>query len=467
MRTLIFAALMVVALGVAWGAYVLVGRSNLNLPTLAPSLSSEKTPDFTPYPSVSLSADDRKDFDSRIAKLAMNRLVEYSKIDKDKNVVFSPVCSMSTLGMLLAAADGDTEATILDELCMKGRSSAWVLNNFKQYFEELKKLDKDLPENAGDLAKMTAEDNREEPEPEELISHPADLLTGFRTANSVWSNSKYPTQSGFPASIRSYLAGDAFSTPFDRTTQATVDSWIERGSSGLIKDFGLGEIEDDPALVAVSAAVFSARWDNDSGTPFFRKTSTRDRQFTTPAGLQKTCPFMERTDPLWSYLETPEFQAVQINYELYLTSMLFVLPSKESGTDGFLTHLAKGAFQPGAWKFDYMPGTVRLPKFDFRCSYESVPTLRLMDRLAFDRAFAKPLSGLSVVSRQAAEISVDERGTRAIAIEYSTTGPLGRRRVQPIDLTFDRPFAFFIMYGDSEIPLFAGIVNDPCEHGDK
>ncbi|MFA4986742.1 MAG: hypothetical protein WC712_09180, partial [Candidatus Brocadiia bacterium] len=102
----VFAALAVTALGVALGAYLLrqpepSGKTDLwrgPADTTSPLAEAVK---FTPYPALAPTDEEQKDFRARLAKLAIKRLVEYYGMDKDKNVVFSPVCSMSTLGMML------------------------------------------------------------------------------------------------------------------------------------------------------------------------------------------------------------------------------------------------------------------------------------------------------------------------------------------------------------------------------
>ncbi|MFA4986676.1 MAG: serpin family protein, partial [Candidatus Brocadiia bacterium] len=303
-----------------------------------------------------------------------------------------------------------------------------------------------------------------EPSPEERWKH----MGLFRVANAIWTTSSLPAEASYGRDLASYLSGEAFSTELNDSTRGLLDEWVARKSSGQIRSAGVDDIPPATVAIAVSAAMFCSQWADSGPEPYFPIKATKDRAFATRSNGSKTCPFMGRAD-YWSYQYRREFSAILIPYTLQGTGMVVILPSKEAGIEGLLQQISKEGIGAILADFASAYGIVRMPKYDYRCEYERNPFIPDPNGLSLGRLFARvsmrfPLS----IAKQVAEISVNEEGTEALAVENAIMiGSSGRKPPPPFELTFDRPFVFFIMGPDSEVPLFAGIVNDPTDKGKK
>ena len=157
--------------------------------------------------------------------------------------------------------------------------------------------------------------------------------------------------------------------------------------------------------------------------------------------------------------------------------MWFVLPNEGVTPEELLKDEECLRFLTGdkeSWRYkskaDKLYVNKSIPKFDVASETdlkEGLTRLGVTD--VFDRHVADftPLTNEIPIevteAKHDARVSIDEKGCTAVAFTMipPAAGAAPIRTVEEIDFILDRPFLFFIT-DSSNIPLFAGIVNQPA-----
>ena len=285
-------------------------------------------------------------------------------------------------------------------------------------------------------------------------------------ANAIWGQAGFVfLPSYLDLLAQSYGAGLRL-VDFAAATEparATINSWVSDQTNHKIPMLlPPGSITSDTRLVLTNAVYFLGDW----ATPF--ESHSSPGTFHAPGGDVTVAKMMSGPEHLdiWS---GAGWRAAALPYVGGTTSMVVVVP--EAGTfDTFesgLTGDSLGAILAAA--STSAPGAVTLPGFDFKTDTNLPPALEALGmRQAFDASQAD-LSGIdgmrdlsvSDVLHQAT-IAVDEKGTEAsaaTAVVIRTTAAI----LNPVTLTVDRPFLFFIRHDPTGAILFQGRVLDPTK----
>ena len=122
------------------------------------------------------------------------------------------------------------------------------------------------------------------------------------------------------------------------------------------------------------------------------------------------------------------------------------------------------------WKNSkYVDINLSMPKFDVSSDLDLTESLKA---LGITDVFDPSLSDFSPMTkdadeiylsqaRHAARVLVDEEGCQAAAYNIMADVGMGGPPDEEVDFVLDRPFLFVITDGPRELPLFAGIVNQP------
>ncbi|MGB8646944.1 MAG: serpin family protein [Anaerolineae bacterium] len=288
---------------------------------------------------------------------------------------------------------------------------------------------------------------------------------GFRlkVANALWGQQGYTFLAPFlDVLAENYGAGLRvldFRAP--EPARATINKWVSDQTEGKIPELlGQGTITPDSKLVLTNAIYFNAAWASQ-----FQKEQTQDGPFHLLDGSTVTAPLMQQTEFL-SYAKGDGFEALELPYDGNQLSMLIVVP-------------APGQFQQvqgtlSADKLHAIAGSMKsahvnltLPKWKFDTTLMLADTLRDMgmtDAVTPGKADFSGMDGThdlligQVIHK--AYVAVDETGTEAAAataIIMVTSAMPG----QPVTVTIDRPFFFFIRDIETGTILFAGRVVNP------
>jgi serpin B len=163
------------------------------------------------------------------------------------------------------------------------------------------------------------------------------------------------------------------------------------------------------------------------------------------------------------YLETDDFQAVDMPYGDGLFSMTVFLPKPETSVNELIEEFTPENWAQWMGSFSEATLTLHMPKFklEYEDSLNRVLTtlgmgIAFSDQADFTRINRNGGLFISMVKHKSF-VEVDEEGTEAAAvtvveIRYTSMGPV---------MTVDRPFVFVIRERQSNALLFMGKIVEP------
>jgi len=215
----------------------------------------------------------------------------------------------------------------------------------------------------------------------------------------------------------------------------------------------------------VNAVYFKADWQK-----IFGVEKTKSKPFTLSNGEQKPVKLMN-VEEGFRYAESEELggaQVLELPYKQGETSMVIILPKKESNIQSLETRLTPAALEAALSELSRKVVNVFLPKFKVVASYNLVDTLK---SIGIKKAF-KDDAEFPQISQQDLKISkvvhkvfveVDEKGTEAAAataVEF-TSRSMPEAPEKPKLFVADRPFLFLIRHKKQHATLFIGRISDP------
>jgi serpin B len=286
-------------------------------------------------------------------------------------------------------------------------------------------------------------------------------------ADSLWGDQSVTFAQPFVDTLALDYGASLRTVDFaDQPTQAeaAINAWVASETNDKIDPLLPPDaITSSTEFVIVNAVYFDAAWATQ-----FDKKMTQTGPFTRADGTVVQTPIMSSQQAATKYWKGANYQAVELPYSGDTTSMVIVLPDAgayaavESGLSGtfFDTVTTSLAY---ASEID-----LTMPSFKIHGPTVSlVPELKALGMTdAFDAAKADftsmiPAGAVFIgdVLHQAF-VDVDENGTEAAAatavIGVGTAAPSN-----PVTMTVDRSFFFFIRDLASNSVLFVGREDDP------
>lgn len=363
----------------------------------------------------------------------------------EKNRVYSPLDLYMALAMLAETAGGDSRQQILDAL---GADSIETLREdaaavWQNYYED-------------------------------------DAMGISVMANSLWlrDDMGYGQETLDTLAEKYYassFAGEMGSAEYD---QALRD-WVNEQTRGVLTQQA-DNLSFDPATVLglVSTLYFKAAWSE----PFYTELNTQG-VFHAPSG-DVEAEFMHYGE--WfdtQYYWGEHFSAIGLGFQSSMSStMWLILPDEgytvdelaESGEAmEFLLWSKHGVYNSergeyvGKWpNQEFLRVALSLPKFDVSSELEladGLKALGITDVFDLSAADFTPLgAGDAYVTgaQHAARVMIDEEGCTAASYVDLMLAGAAPPPDEIVDFTLDRPFLFAIT-GNSDLPLFLGVVNQP------
>ncbi|MFL7790754.1 MAG: serpin family protein [Anaerolineae bacterium] len=288
---------------------------------------------------------------------------------------------------------------------------------------------------------------------------------GFRLniANTIWGQENYVFLPEYLDTLAlNYGAGmrliDFVGDP--EGARVAINDWVSDETEDRVKDLiPQGVIDELTRLVLTNAIYFNAAWAEP-----FEENRTQDGTFTLLDGSQVTVPMMRHTAS-YGYAESEGYQAVELPYDGRELSMVILLPA-EGEFESFEDSLDAGRVDAIVNDLAYQEIALTIPKFEVESSFSLVKALTEMGMpIAF--SMDADFSGMdgtrdlyigAVVHK--AFVSVDEAGTEAAAattVEMQLKGA----PMNPVTVTVNRPFIFFIRDIETGTILFVGRVVNP------
>lgn len=294
----------------------------------------------------------------------------------------------------------------------------------------------------------------------------ADNATTCLLANSLWLDNQY----AYNATVVNDLAKLYYASVYQgdlgsREMNSALQAWLNEQTGGLLKEqAGSIEMDGDTVLALATTVYYRAKWSAENR--FLAKNSTQG-VFHTPSG-DTTCTFMNNQLYHNPYFREADFSATYLDLDDG-SRMWLILPDEgqtpqsvlESGTAVSLV-LGSGEYLPTRVKID-----LSLPKFDIAAEADIGDPLKTLGITEVFDPYSADFSAIlpdqdAFLSEadHAVRVAIDEEGVTAAAYTVLQVDSGSLPPENTVELTLDRPFLFVITSRD-DLPLFAGMVNQP------
>ena len=247
-------------------------------------------------------------------------------------------------------------------------------------------------------------------------------------------------------------------------TAGKINSFVKNQTNGLItKIIDAGDIDGLSSLVLVNAIYFKGNWKHP-----FEKNETKLETFFVDGSTSTNFSAMTLTAE-FKMIRVNEIEAevIQLPYVNDKISMVIILPDKKSTVRQVETKLEDFDSTSLLEKVDSAVGSpVRLVLPKFETSFEVQDLEKMLVSLGLSTLFEPTKSNLSNISDQPlyvskmshkAVVKVNEEGSEAAAVTSVEIGI----RATPGEFIVNRPFIFYIVDRQSNVPLFVGRIVDP------
>ena len=342
-----------------------------------------------------------------------------------ENVFLSPLGVAFVCGMMTNGAEGNTLDQILSTIGAEGYSVDDLNEYYKNILENLPYLDK---------------------------------TTDMKIADAIWVDNQCHAQKDFIEANKTYYLADVVSLDLqDQLAPKAINDWADKNTKGLIKEVINEPFSDDARMVLTNAIYFKGNWQVE-----FKKSATRDEDFTTTEGKTVTVSMMN------------------MNEKVMVTRAPAWICSTEGGLESYGARMLRLYFKDKAYCMDIiLPRElletalgeydieVKLPKFTLkyhRDLNEDMQTLGMTD------AFSGQLADFSGIAEEPLYLSklfqdsfleVDEAGAKAAAVTVATMDYTSAEPDVVPPFIVNRPFLLFIRECKYGTILFAGKIGHP------
>jgi serpin B len=401
-------------------------------PTAAPASQSDKERIESPNVDVA-------DMTQLVAGNSAFALDLYQMLAKEgeENLFFSPYSISLALAMCYAGARGETEQQMAEVLHFALSQS--------QLHPAFNQLDLELGQRG---ANAQGKDGQ-----------------GFRLniVNATWAQDGYPFTIEYLDILAENYGAGLRTLDFSKDPEAarkTINGWVSDQTEERIKDLiPQGVINAVTRLVLTNAIYFNAAWANP-----FDEQRTTDGAFYLLNGSEVMVPMMQQ-QASFGYTERSGLQVIEMPYDGRELSMVVLLPP--TGTlESLEAELDVQEIDAILGELRYQEVALTMPKFKVESAFGLAKTLQSMGMTdAFsDNADLSGMDGTTDLFIQdvvhKAFVDVDEAGTEAAAATAVIVG-LKAMPQQPVTMTIDRPFVFFIRDIQTGTVLFVGRIVDP------
>jgi len=240
----------------------------------------------------------------------------YAKLRAKKgNLFFSPYSISTALAMTYAGARGETETQMARALHFPTRPSGdpnkGAIKSAEQVWDGMR-----FHSAFGAIIKDL--NTRGEKGGYELS-----------VANALWGQRGYEFLEEFLELIKTNYDGGLGEVDFVSATEAArqiINTWVEKETNNKIKNLiGPGVLDELTRLVLTNAIYFKGNWASR-----FKKEDTKDAPFTLSGGEKIDVAMMNQTAE-FKYMETEDFQGLELAYVDEELSMIIFLPKKIDG----------------------------------------------------------------------------------------------------------------------------------------
>lgn len=284
-------------------------------------------------------------------------------------------------------------------------------------------------------------------------------------ANSLWLDENvHFKQETLDRLAKDYYASSYWGKMGSKQLDERLQNWLNQQTGNLLRDQASGvHMSDDTLMALASTVYFRAKWSEE-----FSEGNTKEDAFHGPLG-DMTCEFM-RQEQVNTYYWGEKFGAVAKGFQ-ESGGMWLILPDEGVTPKEVLMgdEVMELILSEEEWKDQKrLKVNLVMPKFDAVSDISLTEGLNLLgvtDVFDGGKSDFTPLTGemdgiFLSKANHAARVTVDEKGCIAAAYTVMAAAGAAMPPDETMDFVVDRPF-IFIITGDSGLPLFAGIVNEP------
>ena len=358
------------------------------------------------------------------------------------NFFYSPYSVSLALAMAYAGAHGETASQIATAL-----SFTLPESSLNPAFDKLDLAIEKAPANAG------GQDGQP---------------FAVKVADSLWGDQSVDFDPTFVNALaQSYGAGlrtvDFAQSP--NAEEQAINNWVANETNNLINPLlAPNQVPSTTEFVIVNAVYFNAAW-----ATAFQPSSTQTGPFTRADGSVVQTPLMASyAGTATGYVSGPSYQAVELPYSGNTTSMIVILPN--AGAYATVeASLGESLFAEVTSSLSYnAPIDLVFPSFKIHGG--SISLVSELQALGMTDAFQPSADFTSMIPAGGVYISdvvhqafvdVDESGTEAAAATAVVAVGEVSSATQPISVTVNHAFFFFIRDIATNTILFVGRENDP------
>lgn len=349
---------------------------------------------------------------------AVNLFKKNVSVDKNKNVLISPLSATLALAMAFNGADGET----------------------KKEFERL-------------MGNITVEQLNEY-----LYSYINNLDASeikLNIANSIWIKNGFNVKEDFLKANKNYYNSEVFGADFNSDTVNDINKWASDNTDDMInKLLSDDDITKDTVMCLINALLFDADWENQYSHTDATQT------FTNINGEKKTVQTLKCS--AYTYYDNEKATGFKKNYANNNFSFVALLP--DGNINDYVSNLNGKELLETLNNPQEVTANTQMPEFTYECNYDMINLLSPLGVVsAFDESkadFSKISNDLYISkSIQKTKISVNEVGTKAAAVSttFMTKGFMSDREYEVV---LDRPFIYMIVDNRTNLPIFIGAVMD-------
>ena len=291
----------------------------------------------------------------------------------------------------------------------------------------------------------------------------------WNVANSIWfkDDGACSVKDEFAQKALSWYGADIWKAPFDDTTLADINGWVNSETKGMIPEI-LDEIPPDARMYLINAIAFEGEWMKE----YEESDILEGCSFTNADGSKTDVTMLYSTEE--RYFTLGNGTGFLRNYKGGEYSFMGLLPEEGTDLDTYIAELAEEDADLAAAIRESEYGTVivKIPEFtdDYDIEMSDMLTGMGMD-IAFDPLRADFSNILETKDGEdfpvcinrvlhKTHIEVDREGTRAAAVTAiemadAACDPV----VDPVHIYLERPFIYGIIDNETGLPVFLGCVN--------
>ncbi len=290
----------------------------------------------------------------------------------------------------------------------------------------------------------------------------------INVANSIWRNDVNV------ATIKDSFINDnkeVFDASYDTldlSKQKSIDKinqWISERTEEMIPNMLQEPFDEDTAMLLINGVYFYGDWLNE-----FDKEATYEQIFHGSSG-NNLVQMMHQSET-FRYGQGEGYQSIVLPYKNWEAQMVIVMPT-DMELDTFLAELNEETYMEVLSQSNNTT-VVNLTMPKFKIETDTISLVKPLQELGMNRAFDPYGADFSGISEEAltwqmhinevlhkAVIEVDEVGTEAAAVTVvEMTTESAMEEEQPVVMTIDRPFVFFITDPETDTILFVGAIRD-------